>query len=36
VQIDLRTSWSIGSVEVPTRLVLAPMAGDTVLEFRRQ
>ena len=25
--IDLRTPWRIGPVEVPTRLVLAPMAG---------
>jgi tRNA-dihydrouridine synthase B len=36
VQIDLRTPWSIGSVEVPTRLVLAPMAGVSVQAFRRQ
>jgi tRNA-dihydrouridine synthase B len=34
--IDLRTSWSIGPVEVPTRLVLAPMAGVSVQAFRRQ
>ena len=34
--IDLRTSWSIGRVEVPTRLVLAPMAGVSVQAFRRQ
>jgi tRNA-dihydrouridine synthase B len=36
VQIDLRTPWNIGPVEVPTRLVLAPMAGVSVQAFRRQ
>jgi nifR3 family TIM-barrel protein len=34
--IDLRSSWRIGPVEVPTRLVLAPMAGVSVQAFRRQ
>lgn len=34
--MDLRTSWTIGPVEVPTRLVLAPMAGVSVQAFRRQ
>jgi tRNA-dihydrouridine synthase B len=34
--IDLRSSWWIGPVEVPTRLVLAPMAGVSVQAFRRQ
>jgi nifR3 family TIM-barrel protein len=34
--IDLRTAWRIGQVEVPTRLVLAPMAGVSVQAFRRQ
>ena len=34
--IDLRESWHIGTVEVPTRLVLAPMAGVSVQAFRRQ
>lgn len=34
--IDLRESWRIGTVEVPTRLVLAPMAGVSVQAFRRQ
>jgi tRNA-dihydrouridine synthase B len=34
--IDLRDSWNIGPVEVPTRLVLAPMAGVSVQAFRRQ
>jgi tRNA-dihydrouridine synthase B len=36
VQVDLRSSWSIGSVRVQTRLVLAPMAGVSVQAFRRQ
>lgn len=34
--MDLRTSWHIGPVEIPTRLVLAPMAGVSVQAFRRQ
>ena len=34
--IDLRESWKIGPVDVPTRLVLAPMAGVSVQAFRRQ
>jgi tRNA-dihydrouridine synthase B len=33
---ELRESWSIGPVEIPTRLVLAPMAGVSVQAFRRQ
>jgi nifR3 family TIM-barrel protein len=36
MQADLRESWSIGPVEIPTRLVLAPMAGVSVQAFRRQ
>jgi tRNA-dihydrouridine synthase B len=36
VGIHLRESWHIGPVEVPTRLVLAPMAGVSVQAFRRQ
>ena len=36
MQVDLQTSWSIGSVEIPSRLVLAPMAGVSVQAFRRQ
>jgi tRNA-dihydrouridine synthase B len=36
VSIDLRESWYIGDIEVPTRLVLAPMAGVSVQAFRRQ
>src|SRR5690242_16726302 len=33
---DLRDSWSIGDVTIPTRVVLAPMAGVSVQAFRRQ
>ena len=36
MQVDLRESWSIGPVDIPTRLVLAPMAGVSVQAFRRQ
>jgi len=36
VQVDLSSSWRIGPVEIPTRLVLAPMAGVSVQAFRRQ
>ena len=36
MQVDLRSSWWIGDVEIPTRLVLAPMAGVSVQAFRRQ
>jgi tRNA-dihydrouridine synthase B len=36
MQVDLRQSWLIGPVEVPTRVVLAPMAGVSVQAFRRQ
>ncbi len=36
MQVDLRKSWQIRDVEVPTRLVLAPMAGVSVQAFRRQ
>ena len=34
--IDLREPWRIRSVEISTRLVLAPMAGVSVQAFRRQ
>jgi tRNA-dihydrouridine synthase B len=34
--IELRESWWIGPVEVPSRVVLAPMAGVSVQAFRRQ
>lgn len=33
---DLHSSWWIRDVEVPTRVVLAPMAGVSVQAFRRQ
>jgi nifR3 family TIM-barrel protein len=33
---DLREHWFIGGVEIPSRLVLAPMAGVSVQAFRRQ
>jgi len=36
VEVYLRTGWSIGDVEIPSRLVLAPMAGVSVQAFRRQ
>ena len=36
MHVELRTPWSIGPVEIPTRLVLAPMAGVSVQAFRRQ
>ncbi len=34
--VNLTDSWSIGGVEVSTRVVLAPMAGVSVQAFRRQ
>jgi tRNA-dihydrouridine synthase B len=34
--VELRESWRIGPVEMPTRVVLAPMAGVSVQAFRRQ
>jgi tRNA-dihydrouridine synthase B len=34
--VDLRSPWRIGPIEVPTRVVLAPMAGVSVQAFRRQ
>jgi tRNA-dihydrouridine synthase B len=36
VHIDLRDHWFLGDVEIPGRLVLAPMAGVSVQAFRRQ
>jgi len=36
MSIDLNARWSIGSIEIPGRLVLAPMAGVSVQAFRRQ
>jgi len=34
--VDMRESWWIRDLEVPTRVVLAPMAGVSVQAFRRQ
>jgi tRNA-dihydrouridine synthase B len=34
--VDLEARWNIGSVEIPGRLALAPMAGVSVQAFRRQ
>src|SRR3954469_19431026 len=36
VNIDLRDHWTLGGVEIPSRLVLAPMAGGRAQAFRRQ
>ena len=36
MNIDLNETWFLGDVEIPTRLVLAPMAGVSVQAFRRQ
>src|ERR671925_2083566 len=36
MQVNLRSPWRIGPVEIPSRLVLAPMAGVSVQAFRRQ
>jgi tRNA-dihydrouridine synthase B len=36
MQVNLHESWRLGAVEIPTRLVLAPMAGVSVQAFRRQ
>src|SRR3981189_792849 len=36
MNIDLHDTWFLGDVEIPTRLVLAPMAGVSVQAFRRQ
>ena len=36
MQANLREGWSIGPVDIPSRLVLAPMAGVSVQAFRRQ
>ena len=34
--LNLRQSWQIGPVKIPSRLVLAPMAGVSVQAYRRQ
>jgi tRNA-dihydrouridine synthase B len=36
MQVNLREPWWIRDVEIPTRVVLAPMAGVSVQAFRRQ
>jgi len=36
VEVNLRESWWIGPVQIPSRVVLAPMAGVSVQAFRRQ
>jgi tRNA-dihydrouridine synthase B len=36
VQVNLLSPWRIGPVEIPTCVVLAPMAGVSVQAFRRQ
>jgi nifR3 family TIM-barrel protein len=36
MQVNLREAWWIRDVEIPTRVVLAPMAGVSVQAFRRQ
>ncbi|MBA2740912.1 MAG: tRNA-dihydrouridine synthase [Actinobacteria bacterium] len=36
MNVELRSTWWIRDVEIPTRLVLAPMAGVSVQAFRRQ
>ena len=36
MQVNLRETWWIRDIEIPTRLVLAPMAGVSVQAFRRQ
>src|SRR6476620_4689120 len=36
MRVDLADSWFLGSVDIPGRLVLAPMAGVSVQAFRRQ
>ena len=33
---DMTEGWSIGGVDIPSRIVLAPMAGVSVQAFRRQ
>ena len=36
MQVNLQERWRIRNVEIPSRLVLAPMAGVSVQAFRRQ
>jgi tRNA-dihydrouridine synthase B len=34
--VEIQSAWRIGPVEIPSRVVLAPMAGVSVQAFRRQ
>jgi tRNA-dihydrouridine synthase B len=36
MQVNLHETWCLGDIEIPSRLVLAPMAGVSVQAFRRQ
>ena len=36
MSVDIQSPWRIRNVEIPTRVVLAPMAGVSVQAFRRQ
>ena len=36
MSVDIQSPWRIGPVEIPSRVVLAPMAGVSVQAFRRQ
>jgi tRNA-dihydrouridine synthase B len=36
MSVDIQSRWRIGPVEIPSRIVLAPMAGVSVQAFRRQ
>jgi tRNA-dihydrouridine synthase B len=36
MQVNLHETWHIGDIEIPGRVVLAPMAGVSVQAFRRQ
>jgi tRNA-dihydrouridine synthase B len=36
MSVDIQSRWRIGPVEIPSRVVLAPMAGVSVQAFRRQ
>src|ERR1700757_89874 len=36
MQVNMNETWAIGGVEIPSRVVLAPMAGVSVQAFRRQ
>ena len=36
MSVDIQSPWRIRDVEIPTRIVLAPMAGVSVQAFRRQ